>query len=71
MSVVLSPFKFIFKFIFNLLSLILNFTGRLICGVLGLVFLIIGLILAITWIGAVIGVPIMVFGLMLIARSVF
>lgn len=71
MSVVLSPFKFIFKFIFNLLSLILNFTGRLICGVLGLAFLIIGLILAITWIGAVIGVPIMVFGLMLIARSVF
>ena len=60
-----------FVALWNLITWILSLTGRLIAAVLGLVFTIVGAILTVTVIGAVIGIPLIVFGLMLMIRSIF
>jgi len=56
---------------FWLVSFILELTGRLVAGVLGLVFMVVGAILTVTIIGAVVGIPLMLFGFMLMLRSIF
>jgi hypothetical protein len=60
-----------FKLIWDLLAFILNLTGRLVGVILGLVFLIVGLILTILVISAPVGIPLMIFGFMLMIRSLF
>jgi hypothetical protein len=55
----------------GLLSTILNLTGRLIAGVLGLALMIVGVVLTILVVTAPIGIPIIVFGLLLLVRSIF
>ena len=61
------PFIAIWKFLAVLTAL----TGRLIAGSIGLVLLIIGIILSFTFIGAVIGTPLILLGLLLMARALF
>lgn len=46
-------------------------TGRLVAVILGLVFLIVGGILTITVVGAIVGIPFIIFGLLLIVRGLF
>lgn len=58
-----------FKAIFNLVTGIVKMTGRLIAMILGLVFLILGGVISLTVVGAVIGIPIAVFGLLLVVRG--
>ena len=60
-----------FKLIWDLLTLILNLTGRIIGAVLGLILLIVGAILTILVISAPVGIPLAIFGFMLIVRSLF
>ncbi|MBI9048355.1 MAG: hypothetical protein JEZ00_02965 [Anaerolineaceae bacterium] len=60
-----------FKLIWDLLAFILNVTGRIVGAVLGLVLLIVGLLLTILIFAAPIGIPLMVFGFMLMIRSLF
>lgn len=60
-----------FHALWRLLSFVLNLTGRLLCGVLGLVFLLVGGVLTMTVIGAVIGVPLGLFGFLLMLRAIF
>lgn len=60
-----------FKVIWDLISWILQLTGRLVAAVLGLVFMIAGLLLTITIIGSVIGIPMIIFGFLLMVRSIF
>jgi hypothetical protein len=55
----------------NLLSAILNLTGRLIAGVLGLAVMIVGVVLTILVVTAPLGIPLIVFGLLLLIRSIF
>ena len=50
---------------------IVALTGRLVAVILGLVFLIVGAVLCVTIIGAIVGVPFIVFGFMLIIRGLF
>lgn len=57
--------------LWKLLSGILLITGRLLAVVLGGVFMLVGLILSLTLIGAVIGVPLFVLGLLLALRGIF
>jgi hypothetical protein len=57
--------------IWRLVVLIIEFTGRLVGAVLGLVLMIAGVILTVTVVGAIVGVPLIVFGLLLILRSLF
>ncbi len=64
---ILWPFVAIWK----LLASIIEFTGRLIAVILGLVFMIIGVILSSTVIGAIIGIPLFILGILLIVRGFF
>jgi hypothetical protein len=60
-----------FKAIWDLVVWIVSLTGRLIAVVLGLVFLLVGGILTATVIGAIIGIPLAIFGFMLIMRGLW
>jgi hypothetical protein len=60
-----------FVAIWNLLSAILNLTGRLIAGVLGVALMIVGIVLTVLVVTAPIGIPLIVFGLLLIMRCLF
>jgi len=60
-----------FVVIWNLITWILQLTGRLVAATLGLVFMIIGAILTVTVIGAVVGIPLIIFGFALMVRSIF
>lgn len=60
-----------FVAIWNLLTFILNLTGRLIGVILGLVFLILGGILCATMVLLPIGIPFVILGLLLIIRCLF
>ena len=60
-----------FYAIWRLMAFILEMTGRLIGVVLGLVFLIVGLLVSLTVIGAVVGVPLIILGMLLILRGLF
>lgn len=64
-------FLYPFWLIWRLVIGIINFTGRLIGVILGLVLLIAGVILSLTVIGAIVGIPLAILGFMLIIRSLF
>ena len=60
-----------FVALWTLLTTILNLTGRLIAAVLGLALLIVGIVLTILVVTAPIGIPFILFGLLLLIRSIF
>ena len=59
-----------FKALWELLAFILSLTGRLIAAILGIVFMIVGLILTATIVGAVVGLPLIIVGFLLLLRSI-
>ena len=61
------PFVALWKLVIGIVAL----TGRLVAVILGLVFLIVGAVLCVTIIGAIVGIPFIVFGFMLILRGLF
>jgi len=66
-SWVLWPFAALWK----LLAVIVELTGRFVAMVLGIVFIIVGVILILTIIGAIIGAPLAIVGFLLILRGIF
>ena len=60
-----------FVAIWRLLTWILEITGRLVAILLGCVFMIVGVIVSLTIVGAVVGVPIAIFGFLLVMRGLF
>jgi hypothetical protein len=60
-----------FAAIWNLVAWIVGITGRMIAVILGLVFLIVGAILTVTVIGAIIGIPMIILGLLLVIRGLW
>jgi hypothetical protein len=60
-----------FVALWKLVSGIVTLTGRLVAVVLGLALLIVGIVLTVTVIGAIVGVPIGLVGLLLILRGIF
>lgn len=60
-----------FVALWRLVSLIFEMTGRLVAVILGLVFLIVGIIVTLTIIGAIVGIPLAIFGFMLMIRGMF
>jgi hypothetical protein len=54
-----------------LLTTILEVTGRLVCALLGLVLMVAGAALALTVVGAPLGVPLAVLGFLLLLRALF
>ena len=57
--------------IWRLIVLIIEFTGRLVGAILGLVLMIVGVIATLTVVGAVVGIPLVIFGFLLVMRSLF
>lgn len=60
-----------FVALWRLVSGILIVTGRLVAVVLGLVFVLVGALLSATVVGAIIGVPLILFGGLLVVRGLF
>jgi hypothetical protein len=57
--------------IWRLLAWIVGLTGRLIAAVLGLVLMIAGLMISFTIVGLPIGIPLILFGFLLMIRGFF
>lgn len=55
----------------QLITGILKLTGRLVAALIGFVLLVAGVALSITIIGAILGVPMIIFGFMLMVRAIF
>lgn len=60
-----------FKALWDLLTWILKLTGRLVAALIGLAITIVGFVLTILVISAPIGIPMMVFGFLLMVRGIF
>ena len=60
-----------FVAVWRMLTMILALTGRIICAVLGLVFMAVGVTVSLSIVGAPLGVPLAAFGLLLLVRSLF
>ena len=60
-----------FVALWRLIALIVEFTGRIVAVVLGAVLMIVGIIVSLTIIGAVVGIPLAILGLLLVLRGLF
>jgi hypothetical protein len=57
--------------LWNLATFVLTSIGRLTALVLGLALLLVGILLSLTIVGAVVGVPLIILGLLFTARALF
>ena len=60
-----------FVALWRLVTFILEATGRLIAIVLGVVLMLAGVLVSLTVIGAVVGIPLIIFGFLLVIRGLF
>ena len=60
-----------FAALWKLLAVIVEMTGRFVAMVLGIVFIIVGIIVSLTIVGAVVGIPLAIVGLLLLLRGIF
>ncbi len=60
-----------FVALWRLVTGIVELTGRLLAILLGLLLMIVGTLLSLTIIGAVLGIPLILFGCLLIIRGLF
>ena len=60
-----------FAAIWKLLAVIVEMTGRFVAMVLGIVLFVVGVIVSLTLIGAIVGVPLAFIGLLLFFRGLF
>ncbi|NMC13608.1 MAG: hypothetical protein GYA34_12095 [Chloroflexi bacterium] len=63
----LLPFWWLWQF----LAMIVGMTGRLVAILLGLLFMIAGVLVSVTIVGLVVGIPLILLGVMLIIRGLF
>jgi hypothetical protein len=66
-SVLLWPFVMLWA----LVGFVLRAVGRILCAVLGLALMAAGIALTLTVVGAIVGVPLAAFGLLLLVRALF
>lgn len=64
-------FLYPFWLIWRLVVWIIEATGRLVGAILGLVLMIVGVVVSLTVVGLIVGVPLFIFGMMLVGRSLF
>jgi hypothetical protein len=60
-----------FAALWKLIAVIVEMTGRFVAMVLGVVFIIVGVIVSLTIVGAIIGIPLTIIGLLLLFRGIF
>jgi hypothetical protein len=67
LSLLLWPFAALWRLIASIVTL----TGRFVAVLLGLMLVIVGIVLTVTVVGAVLGVPLMALGMVFVARGLF
>jgi hypothetical protein len=60
-----------FAALWKLLAVIVELTGRFVAMVLGIVFIVVGVIVSLTIVGAIVGIPLAIIGLLLLLRGIF
>ena len=60
-----------FVALWDLLTGILKLTGRVIAALIGVVLMIAGIAVSLTIVGAIVGIPLIIFGFMLTVRGLF
>ena len=60
-----------FKVVWSLVALVLNLTGRFLALMIGLLLALVGVALSATIIGAILGIPMIIFGGALVLRGLF
>ena len=60
-----------FRALWTLIATIVEMTGRLVAMILGSVFILVGLVVSLTIVGAVIGIPLAIIGFLLVLRGIF
>jgi hypothetical protein len=60
-----------FVALWRLVGLVFELTGRFVAILVGIVLMLVGALLTATVIGAIVGVPLLAFGLLLIVRGLF
>ena len=60
-----------FAAIWQLIATIVGMTGRFVAMVLGLVFILVGVLVSLTLIGAIVGIPMALIGLLLFLKGIF
>ena len=60
-----------FVALWRLLAMIVEMTGRFVAMVLGIVFIVVGVIVSLTIVGAIIGIPMAIIGLLLLLKGIF
>lgn len=60
-----------FKAIFWLVASIIGLVGRFVAILLGLVLFVVGVLVSLTIIGAIVGIPLALFGLLLMLKGIF
>ena len=60
-----------FVAMWDLLTGILKLTGRVIAALIGVVLMIAGIAVSLTIVGAIVGIPLIIFGFMLTVRGLF
>ena len=60
-----------FVALWGLVGFVLRTVGRILCAVLGLALMAAGVALTLTVVGAIIGIPLAAFGLLLLVRALF
>ncbi len=58
-----------FVWLFNLVAYIVTLTGRLVAGILGLALVFVGAVLTLTVVGALVGIPLGLVGLLLFVAA--
>ncbi len=60
-----------FVALWRLTATLIEWTGRLVAAILGFVLMVVGILISLTVVGAIIGIPLALFGLMLMLRGFF
>ena len=60
-----------FAALWKLLAVIVEMTGRFVAMVIGIVFIIVGVLISLTIVGALVGIPLAIIGLLLLLRGIF
>ncbi len=60
-----------FYALWSLVTWILGLAGRVVAAVMGVVLMIVGILVSLTGVGACVGVPLFIFGFLLMLRSLF
>ena len=60
-----------FVALWRLVTWILEMTGRFVAILRGIVFMVVGVIVTLTVVGAIVGVPMFLFGVLLVLRGLF